>query len=122
MKTLKSLAIAGLAFITFNLTAQERAHMDPQQMAQSQTDKIKKSVSGVTPDQESKILAVEQESAKAMQDARTSSNGDRDAMRTKMKSLREDRDAKIKGILNADQYAEYQRMQEAEKGQHGGGR
>jgi hypothetical protein len=114
MKTLKLTALAaGLAFVTLNVSAQERGNMDPQQMAQKQTDDIKKSVTGVTADEESKILAVEQDFSKSAQDARTSSNGDREAMRAKMKPLRESRDAKIKGILTADQYAQYQKMEES---------
>lgn len=64
MKTLKSLTlVAALVFITLNVSAQEKAAMDPQAMAQRQTDNIKKNVTGLTSDQESKILAVEQESA-----------------------------------------------------------
>ena len=114
MKTLKSFAlIAGLAFISFGTSAQEGGNkMTPQQMAQKQTDMIKQNVTGLTADQESKILAVEQDAATAMQDARNSSNGDRDAMRAKMKPIRENKDAKIKAILTADQYAQYQKMEE----------
>src|SRR5580704_163339 len=105
MKTLKLATLAaGFAFVALNVSAQERTHMDPQQMAQKQTEQIKSSVTGITPDEESKILAVEQDFAKSAQDARTSSNGDREAMRSKMQPLRESRDAKIKGILTADQY------------------
>ncbi|MGP8217231.1 MAG: hypothetical protein ACLQQ4_16800 [Bacteroidia bacterium] len=121
MKILKSFVIiAGMALISFNVYAQERTPMDPQQMARKQTDNIKKNVTGITPDQESKILAVEQEFSQAMQDARNSSNGDREAMRSKMQPLKENRDAKIKGILTSDQYAQYQKMEESH--QWGGGR
>ena len=120
MKTLKLVTLAaGFAFVALNVSAQERGHMDPQQMAQKQTEQIKSSVTGITSDEESKILAVEQDFAKSAQDARTSSNGDREAMRSKMQPLRESRDAKIKGILTADQYAQYQKM-EASHQQMGG--
>jgi hypothetical protein len=108
MKILKSLALAaGLAFITANVSAQEKAQIDPQKWAQKQTEQIKASVSGITADQESKILAVEQDFAKSMQEAKASSNGDRDAMRAKMQPARESRDSKIKAILNAGQGAQY---------------
>ena len=109
MKIIKSLALAaGLAIMTANVSAQEKTPgMDPQAMAQKQTNQIKASVTGITPDQESKILAVEQEFTKAMQDARASSNDDRDAMRAKMEPARQTRDTKIKAILNADQGAQY---------------
>ena len=112
MKTLKlATLVAGLAFIALNATAQEKVNMDPQQMAQKQTAQIKESVTGITADQESKILVVEQDFAKSVQDLRTSS--DRDEMRSKMKPLRESRDAKIKAILTADQYAQYEKMEES---------
>lgn len=125
MKTLNLfLLTAGISATTLTASAQQgggRPMMDPQQMAQRQTEQIKKSVTNVTPDEESKILAVEQDFAKAAQDARNSSNGDRDSMRTKMQTLRQDRDTKIKGILTADQYAEYQKMEESRQ-QWGGKR
>jgi len=114
MKTLKLVTLAaGFAFVALNVSAQEKGHMDPQQMAQKQTEQIKSSVTGITPDEESKILAVEQDFAKSAQDARESSNGDRETMRSKIQPIRESRDAKIKGILTADQYAQYQKMEES---------
>jgi periplasmic protein CpxP/Spy len=123
MKIFKSLAIAaGLAFIAINVSAQDQGtKMDPQQMAQKMTASIKEKVTGITPDQESKILAAEQDFAKGMQDAHSSSNGDRDAMRAKMQPLKETRDAKIKTILTADQYTQYQKMEAAHQGGHKGG-
>jgi hypothetical protein len=120
MKTLKSLVlIAGLVFASFNSFAQERNNMTPQQMAQKQTERIKQNVTGITSDQESKILAAEQEFAQGAQDARNSSNGDREVMKSKMQPLRATRDAKIKEILTPDQYAQFQTM-EASQHQKGG--
>jgi hypothetical protein len=121
MKILKTLSLATvLALITVHVSAQSQdpgkpmgqpqAKMDPQEMAKKMTDRIKQNVTGVTPDQESKILAAETEYAKGMMDARSSSNGDRDAMRSKMEPLRQTRDSKIKGILTADQQAQYEKM------------
>jgi hypothetical protein len=123
MKILKSIAfVAGLALITMNTSAQERNNMTPEQMAQKQTNNIKEKISGITSDQETKILAVEQEAANAMQDARSSSNGDKDAMRSKMKPIRETRDAKLKAIFTTEQYTQYQAMEESHMGSHQGGR
>jgi protein CpxP len=120
MKTLKVLAIATICCLTTHTWAQEREKMDPQQMAQKQTDNIKQHVTGITSDQEAKILVVEQDFSKAAQDARASSNGDRDAMRSKMAPLREDRDTKIKAILTDAQYTQYTQMEKER--QQGGGR
>jgi hypothetical protein len=119
MKTLKTLAFALAACLAISVSAQERGNMDPQQMAQKQTDNIKQHVTGVTSDQEAKILAIEQDFAKSAQDARTSANGDREAMRAKMQPLRQDRDAKIKAVLSDAQYTEYTQM---EKEHQGGGK
>lgn len=118
MKTLKiCTAILSAVLLSVHLPAQQKGGMmDPQQM----TAKVKEAVTGITPDQESKILAAEQEFVKGAQDARSSSGGDRDAMRSKIQPLREARDSKIKGILNESQYAQYQKMEEAH--QMGGGR
>jgi len=123
MKILKSVAIAaGFAIMTANVCAQEKAQMDPQQMAQKMTDRVKQNVTGVTPDQEGKILAANQEFAKSMQDAMASSNGDRDAARSKMQPAKEARDAKIKGILNAAQFTQFQKMEASHQmGGHKGG-
>jgi len=118
MKTLKTLAFAAAVCLAFNVSAQQ-GKMDPQQMAQKQTDNIKQHVTGVTSDQESKILAIEQDFSKSAQDARAASNGDKDAMRAKMQPLRQDRDAKIKAVLSDSQYAEYTQL---EKEHQGGGR
>ncbi len=120
MKTLKMLALATVCTVALGASAQEHQKMDPQQMAQKQTDNIKQHVSGITPDEESKILAIEQDFSKAAQDARTSSNGDRDAMKAKMEPLRQNRDAKIKAVLTVDQYTQYSQMEKDH--QSGGGK
>lgn len=121
MKLLKSLSIAaGLAFITISVSAQDKGTgMDPATMAQKQTDQIKSNVTGITPDQESKILAVEKDFAQSMKDAREASNGDRDAFRAKMEPARKDRDTKIKAILTADQGAQYDKYIAAHQAQMG---
>ncbi|HTA83540.1 MAG TPA: hypothetical protein VK783_11415 [Bacteroidia bacterium] len=119
MKTLKTLALASMCIVALSASAQEHQKMDPNQMAQKQTDNIKQHVTGITPDEESKILVIEQDFSKAAQDARASSNGDRDAMKTKMESLRQERDTKLKGVLTADQYTQYTQMP---KEQWGGGK
>lgn len=116
--------IAGLAFITLHVSAQSQggAKMDPQQMAQKMTDRVKQNVTGITADEEKQILAAEQDFVTGMQTARANSNGDRDAMHTQMETLKSTRDAKIKTILTADQYTQYQKMEAAHQGGHGGGK
>jgi hypothetical protein len=120
MKIFKSLAlVAGMTFVTANISAQapttapaqgQHGTPNPDQMAQKATANIKTNVTGITPDQESKILAANTDFAKGMIAARQSNNGDRDAMHTQMQTLKDSRDAKMKTILTADQYAQYQKM------------
>ena len=109
MKTFKTLFIASVCIVAMNVTAQQRTQMNPQE----KTDNIKEHIKEITPDQEAKILTIEQDFEKASQDARTNTKGD--AMQAKMESLREDRDAKIKGVLTADQYNQYVQMQKSHK-------
>jgi len=121
MKTLKTLALISFTFLAVNLFAQG-GNMDPQQMAQKRTAQIKAKVTGISSDQESQILAIEQDNAKSMQAARSANNGDKEAMHSQMQTLRADRDAKIKGVLTADQYTQYTQMeQENQKQMHNKG-
>jgi hypothetical protein len=58
-------------------------------------------------------VLTEQEYAKGMEGVRTyTGSDDRDMMR---KNLADNRDAKLKTILTADQYTQYQAMQKAAK-------
>jgi len=124
MKTLKSLVIVvGLAFVTAAVSAQSGGggNMDPQKMAQKMTDRVKQNVTGVTSDEEGQILGAEKDFATGMQTAHNNSGGDKDAMHSQMETLKSTRDAKIKTILTADQYAQYQKMEAAHQGGHRGG-
>jgi periplasmic protein CpxP/Spy len=124
MKILKSLAlVAGLAFVTTGVSAQSegRGNVDPQTMAQNMTNRVKQNVTGITADQETQILAAEKDFATGMQTAKSNSNGDKDAMHSQMETLKSTRDTKIKSILTADQYTQYQKMETSHQGGHKGG-
>ncbi len=134
MKIFKSLAlVAGMAFVTAHISAQAPAAAppapvqgvhgapDPDQMAQRQTAQVKQNVTGITSDQESQILAANQDYAKGVVAARSNNNGDKSAIHSQIQSLREARDAKYKTILTADQYAQYQKAEAAHMGGHKGG-
>lgn len=114
MKIGKSLTLAaGLAISGLNVTAQTT---DPQQVAQKETAEIKTKVTGITPNEESQILTVEQEHAKSMRDAQNTIT-DNDALKTQTKHLCDSRDVKIKAILTPDQYKQYLRVEKSEKKQ-----
>lgn len=124
MKTFKSISLAaGLALITAGILAQSQnaGKMDPATMAQKMTNRIEQNVIGITPEQGKQILAAEQAFASNAQTARNNSNGDKSTMHSQMKSLKSTRDEKIKTILTADQYTQYQAMEASHHGGHKGG-
>jgi hypothetical protein len=111
MKTLNATILAGLFFVSLSALAQEKSTTDTKQLAQEQTDQVKKNVDKVTPDELGKILSVEQEFAKGMQDARIKCNGDTVAMNKKALKLCKSRDTKIKTVLTTAQYSQYLDME-----------
>jgi len=114
MKILQTLAVlGGLAFIT-SASAQTYTK-DEQAMAQKKTNEVKRNVTGLTSNQESKVLMVEQEHAKACADAKTAASGNKDTYKSKKKELCDNRDAKLKAILTASQYAQYEKTEKADK-------
>jgi hypothetical protein len=115
MRIPKIIATASLAFVALTVSAQDKADLDFQKMAQIQTYQVKQSVNGITPDQEKKILTIEQSFTQAMQQAHATSEGDRNAMHNQSVQLHNDRDMRMKSILTASQYAQYQKMEAANR-------
>jgi len=119
MKILKSFVfVAGLAFFAIQASAQTTTQTSPesQNMAQKMTASVKQTVTNITPDQENTILAIEETYANGMIEARNSSNGDREVMRSKMVPLKATRDSQMKTVLTADQFAQYQKAEAAKAG------
>jgi len=124
MKTLNSfMLLAGIVFITAHATAQAPAATtnaqnkngsDANAMAQQLTESVKRTVTGITPDEESKILAAEQDYSKGIIDVRNTNPGagsqsDKMASYNKVMALAQTRDTQLKSILTADQYTQYQK-------------
>lgn len=65
----------------------------------------------LTDDQKAQLTPIFEERRQKMQALR-SSNADPDQRRADMKKIMEESDAKIKPILNADQWQQYQQMQQ----------
>jgi hypothetical protein len=123
MKKINSfIVVAGLVFITtysYAQTAtQNKNASDADKLATQMTAVVKQTVTGVTPDQEKQILAAEQDYSKGVLDVKSSignnsnnlSSDDKMAKYNQIKSLTQTRDAKIKTILTADQYSQYQKV------------
>ncbi len=98
--------------------AQGRGMMTPEQR-QAQFDAMVKAVD-LTPDQVTKVKAIQAESQKKMEDLRAS-GGDPQDMRPKMMEINADQTAKIKAILTDEQKPKYDAFIAANRPQRGGG-
>lgn len=116
------LLASGLAFFTIHISAQAPATTSPSTgkvqttananaMAKQLTAGVKQTVTGVSPAQESKILAAEQDYSTGVLGVRDDKSADKMARYNKLESLRTTRDSQIKTILTTDQYAQYQKTQ-----------
>jgi hypothetical protein len=96
MKTIKILTFIILTSVFINASAQNDSPVP-----QKRTDYIKKHVSGITSDQEYKILNIEQNCLSALQNATNSKVKD---------SIRRSSDSQIKAVLTPDQYSQYRKI------------
>jgi hypothetical protein len=112
MRTIKSiLVLTVVTFTTINTMAQVKGTLNNQQLAQQQTDEIKKNVDKITPDETNKILPVELEFANSMQDIRNKSKGDTITANKNAVKLCKIRDGKMKTVLTSGQYSQYLDME-----------
>jgi len=110
MKTARSIALlTGLAFMSVHVFAQ--ANMTSEQLAKQQTELVKRNINKVTPEEENKVLMVEQEFARNLEHARTKSGSDTAAISKRTLYLCDIRDSKIKKILTDLQYSQYLDME-----------
>ncbi len=107
--TMRRLTIlAGVALLSISLGfAQGMMRMSAEQRA----DTLAKRLS-LTEEQKVKVLDVFKDADAFRQKAFEEHQGDRDAMRAAMDSNRTVTSTKLKAILTADQYAQYQKMME----------
>lgn len=121
-----ALALCTAALSTVPMMAQGgggmRGAMTPEQQ-QAQLDAMTKAV-GLTPDQATKVKAINDDSMK-QQMALRSSGGDPQEMRPKMAAIRTDQQTKIKALLTDDQKPKYDAylatMPQGGRGGGGGG-
>ncbi len=76
----------------------------------------------LTDEQKPKVKAVLEDTSKKMQEIFSSAGGNREEAMKKMQPVREEQTAKLKGILNADQFAKWQKMEEERRARMGGGK
>lgn len=102
-----------LVCVAMHATAQEKtsgSDLDFQRMAQIQAFQVNTTVKGLSSEQQSKILSIEQNFTRAMVNAHNSSDGNEEVMHTLSNQLHMDRDAKMKAVMTSSQYAQYQKM------------
>jgi len=109
MKIIKGLTIIGLAFITVQVSAQENKPEDALQTAQMHVEKLSKDISGLTNDQQSQMVGVENWFISSVQNARAN-NDNSDVVVARVKELSNERDKKMKTILTAEQYDKYMQI------------
>jgi hypothetical protein len=114
MKTIRptivlAVLLTGLATVAFGQEKLDALmnQTTPEERAQFQTDYMKESLS-LTSDQESKIYALNLKHAKEMQVTYNASDRKIQKLK-KMKSINEQKEQELKSILDADQYAAYER-------------
>lgn len=120
-KTFKVLGIALIALFMVKAVSAQRK-MDPQRMADRQTKAITDNISGLSDQQKDSVKAINTDFAKMMSDAWSSSNGDRQGMREKMQTMRQDHDTRLKAVFTDDQYQQYQKMEDSLRQARRGGR
>ena len=109
MKIIKALVIGGLVFTTMQVSAQENKPEDALQTAQMHVEKLSKSISSLTKDQQTQMVGVENWFIGSTQDVRAN-NSNTDIVVKKTKELSDERDKKMKAVLTADQYAKFMQM------------
>jgi hypothetical protein len=99
--------LAGVALVSVSLGFSQRMmRMTPQQRVDSLAVQL-----SLSAEQKAKVLDVFKASDSTRQAAFQEHQGDRDAMRAAMDSIRTSTDAKMKTILTEDQYTKYEKIQ-----------
>lgn len=111
--------------ISLNAVAQQgqgrgRYTMDPKDFAERQTTQIKESLN-LTAEQLPKVEALNLKYAEKMSEARTQTEGDREAMRGKMREMMTEKDTELKEILTADQWTKFEADRKERMQNRGGG-
>lgn len=112
------LMLCFVAGITSLSKAQGGQRRTPEEQAKGLQTQLK-----LSDDQTAKITSIMQMQSTKMDSIRTASNGDRDAMRSGMMSVRQMMTPKIKAILTPEQVTAYDKMQADMRArmQNGGG-
>jgi len=99
-------------------------NFDPAAFVDRQMEELNEGLD-LTDDQEKQVREIITTGMETMQKAREGmqEGGDREAMREKMQQMREEQNEKIKAVLSAEQFTQYEKIQEErrERMRQGGG-
>jgi len=117
MKYLKPIALLFVMLITIGQLTAQQNRMDPEEMAKKMTEQMKDGLD-LTEDQLKLVTDINQDFATQMSEAREATS-DRDALRGRMRILREKNTAKLKEVLTETQFEKLKELRKEQKG-HGG--
>lgn len=86
-------------------------NFDPEDMAKRQTERLDEALD-LTKDQEKEVYGLNLENGKKMRTLRNKNRGDFEAMREKMREIREEQHKEMKKILTDKQWPEYEKFLE----------
>ncbi|PRY53043.1 hypothetical protein B0I27_10450 [Arcticibacter pallidicorallinus] len=119
----QNLLLIALLAGTISLSqAQQRPQFNPEEMAKRNLEMIDKRLS-LTDDQKAKVSAILLSQSKSIDSLRnaTGAEGDRQAMRSKMQSLQQENQQKIKGVLTDVQKESYETLLTEQRNRMGNG-
>ena len=112
-----SMLMAALAMFA-TAVAQPGRDGDPYERAERQTERMKEHL-GLSDEQTEQVSEINIAAAEKMQEARESANGDREAMRSKMMTIRQETNTSLKEVLSEEQWTKFEAIRQ-EMRQNGG--
>jgi hypothetical protein len=112
-----------IGFTSFNMMGQQggRRGGDPRERAKQQTQQMKESLK-LTDDQVPLVDSINLKYSLKADSLFKNRDNDRSAMMEKMKNIQTQKDAELQKVLTPDQFATYQKEQEAMRARRGQGR
>ena len=122
MKKIAFFILIMILGVNMSIAQNRRGNFDPKDMAKRQTSELKERL-GLDKAQEEKVYQLNLAAANTMVTMRKEmqAGGDRDAMRSKMKEMRDKNNAEMKKVLTDSQYKDYMKYQEERRKQRQGG-
>ncbi|MCC6462614.1 MAG: DUF4890 domain-containing protein [Saprospiraceae bacterium] len=124
MRTFVKMTAAALLLLTAAaLQAQPGGgpgRMSPEQRAEQQTTNMTEQLS-LSEAQSSKVGEINLKYAQKMKELRASADGDRDAMRAAMGTIRQEQDAELQTVLTQDQWKKWDAYRQEQRANLGGG-